>query len=268
MALVHATAMLDGEIDLADDVVIGPNCVISGKVRLGAGCRLIGNIYLTGPLTMGERNIVYPFACLGFAPQHARFDPSTDGQGTLIGSDNIFREHTTVHRAFKDDAPTTIGSHNTFMVNAHVAHDCKIANNVTMVNNTAIGGHVQIDDRATIGGGCVVHQFCHLGEGAMLGGGLIARNSVLPWFMLTDTDTCAAINLIGLRRNGFTTEEIGTVRWVFGTLMREGLPWSTAVERLRTRKDEPIVKKYLDFIDQSDRAITHGGARPAKAVQA
>ena len=121
MPSIHPTAVLEGDVSLADDVAVGPNCVLIGPITIGAGSRLVGNVWLHGPLRMGEGNVVYPFACLGFAPQHAKFDPATAGPGVLIGDGNTIREHVTIHRAFTDEAPTTLGDRNFLMASSHAA---------------------------------------------------------------------------------------------------------------------------------------------------
>lgn len=261
MATVHPTAVLDGEVTLADDVVVGPQCVLTGPITIAAGTRVIGSAYLNGPLTVGEGNVIYPFACLGFAPQHAKYDPQKPGLGTTIGDGNTFREHVTIHRAFTEDGPTRIGNKNYFMVNSHVGHDSIIADNCTFVNDVKLAGHVTVDSRVLMAGDAGVHQFCRVGEGAMLAAQTYTTLDILPWFMLTGTNMCGSVNLIGLRRNGYTSDQIGDVRWVHRVLCRSGLPVSTAVERLREKSDSQIVAGYVKFIEQSKRGICTGRAR-------
>lgn len=265
-AQVHSTAILEGDVQLADDVAIGPGCVLTGPITIGAGTRLIGHVYGTGPLTMGPRNVVYPFTCLGFAPQHARFDPATPGRGLVIGEGNTFREHVTIHRAFTDEGPTRIGDRNYFMATSHAGHDVQIGSDCTFVNGALIGGHVTIEDRVLMGGAAAVHQFCRIGRGAMIGATHATSASVLPWFTLTGSNICGAVNLIGLRRNGFTAEQIEEVRWVFRTVYREGLSLQNAVERLKQRAESSVVAEYLRFIEASDRPICKGEGRSVRGT--
>jgi len=265
MPEVHSTSIIDERATLADDVRIGPNCVIMGEVTLGPGTILIGNVYLHGPLTIGQNNVIYPFACLGFAPQHADFDPHTPGLGAVIGDRNTFREHSTVHRAFTDEGPTRIGNDNVFMANSHTGHDCQIGNNCTFASS-GLGGHCVVEDRVTVGGGTGVHQFVHLGEGAMLSGALGTSLDVPPWFMLTGISVCGSINIVGLRRSGMPRENIDRIRWVYRTLYRQGLSMTNAVKRLREQADCPIVQQYVDFIEGSQRGICHGVDRPARRI--
>jgi UDP-N-acetylglucosamine acyltransferase len=266
MAEIHPTADLQGDVELAADVVIGPHCVLIGPLRLGPGCRLTGHVYLHGPLIMGSENLVYPFTCLGFAPQHARFDPATPGRGLLIGDGNTFREHVTVHRAFTDERPTLIGDRNLFMVGSHVGHDCHVGNECTLVNSVALGGHVVMADRAIVGGGTVVHQFVRIGRGAMLSGGLGATMDVPPFFMLTGINVCGSLNLVGMRRAGMPRADIDEVRWVYRTLYREGLALRSAIDVLRTRADRPLIREYVEFLDSSTRGICSAHSKAIRSA--
>jgi UDP-N-acetylglucosamine acyltransferase len=259
MPEIHPTSHLSGDIDLADDVRVGPGCVLDAPsgtaIRIGAGTRLIGSVYLQGPLTMGERNTIYPFVCLGFAPQDFKWDPANPGAGLVIGDDNTFREHATVHRATSDERPTRIGNANFFMAGSHAGHDSTVGNNCIFANNAAIGGHVRVDDRANIGGATMIHQYARVGRGAMLSGGVGATMDIPPFFMLTGINVVGSMNLIGMRRSGMSRDDIDHVRWVYRTLYRQGLSIRSALERLRDRADRPIVAEYIDFIESSHRGI-------------
>ena len=255
MPEIHSTTIIEGEVQLAEDVVIGPHCVLTGPITIGAGTRLIGNVYLQGPLTMGDGNTIYPFTCLGFAPQHAKYDPNEPGQGLVIGDGNTFREHVTIHRAFTREGPTRLGDRNYFMATTHAGHDCVIGDDCTFVNGSALAGHCIAGDRVIIGGGTVVHQFCRLGRGAMLSGAMGLNMDIPPWFMLTGDNICGSVNLVGLRRSGMSREQIDEVRWVYRTLYRAGLSIKQALEVIRERADSPIVGEYVRFIESSDRGI-------------
>jgi UDP-N-acetylglucosamine acyltransferase len=266
MAETHSTAIIKGEVDLADDVLIGPHCVLTGPLTIGAGTRLVGNVYLHGPLTIGRGNTIYPFACLGFAPQHAKYDPDEPGHGLVIGDHNRFREHVTIHRAFTEEGPTRIGDRNYFMAGSHAGHDCLIGNDCTLVNGAALGGHCMVEDRVIVGGGTVVHQFCRLGRGAMLSGAMGLGLDLPPWFMLTGHNICGSINLVGLRRSSASREEINDVRWVYRTLYREGLSMKKALEVIRIRADSPMVAEYVRFIEASDRGICPARGKAARGT--
>jgi UDP-N-acetylglucosamine acyltransferase len=258
MADVHPTAIILGDADLAGDASVGPGCVIDGTlgaVTVGPGTRLLGHAYLYGPMTIGRDNTVYPFACLGFAPQSLGYDPAQPGQGLAIGDHNIFREGTTLHRAMTDEGPTTIGHHNYFMCNTHAGHDVRIADHCILANGVLLGGHVFVDERVTIGGNTTIHQFCRIGRGAMLSGSIAATYDLAPFFMLTGINVVGSLNVIGMRRLGLPREQIEDIRWVYKTLYRRGLPVSTALEAMRERADRPIVAEYIAFIEATRRGL-------------
>lgn len=266
MTQVHPSAILDGEITLADDASIGPGCVLTGPITIDSATKLIGNVYLQGPLTIGPNNVIYPFTCLGFAPQHIKFDLATPGRGLAIGASNTFREHVTVHRAFTDEGPTSIGDRNYFMANSHVGHDSHIGNDCTLVNAALVGGHVTIEDKVLMGGGSGVHQFCRVGTGAMFAGITATTNDVLPWFMHTANNICGALNLVGLRRNGFTREQIDEVRWVYRTVCRSGLTQPKILEQLQQRADSPVIADYVRFLELSKRPICTARGKAARGT--
>ena len=268
MPRVHPTASLDGEVELADDVEIGPHCVLTGPITIGAGCRLIGNVWLQGPLTLGERNLLYPFSCLGFAPQDVKWDPAQPGAGLVIGSGNVFREGVTIHRATSDQTPTRVGNQNYWMAYSHAGHDSLIGNDCIFANGTLLAGFVRVEDRVITGGTTCVHQFCRVGRGAMLSGTMGLTRDLPPWFMLTGTNTAGSINMIGLRRSGASQEAIEDVRWVYKTLYRCGISIAAAIEVIRERAGRPIVDEYLEFFASSKRGICPAKSDPARGTLA
>ncbi len=261
MAKVHPSAVVEGHVELAGDVSVGPWCILDGTlgpVSVGPGTTLIAHVYLQGPLTLGAVNALYPGVCLGFAPQSLSYDPAQPGLGLVIGDRNTFREGVTVHRAMTDHGPTTIGNRTYFMGNTHAGHDARIADDVVIANGTVLGGHVQVDDRVTIGGNASIHQFVHIGRGAMISGAMGITGNLPPFFMLTGTNLVGAVNLVGMRRMGMSKDEIEDARWVFRTLYRRGLPLPDVLRTLRERADRPLVAEYIAFIESSKRPICHG----------
>jgi UDP-N-acetylglucosamine acyltransferase len=252
---VHPTAVLEGDISLADDVTIGPGCTLTGPITIGPGTTLIGHNYLTGPLTLGARNALYPFACLGFAPQDLKWDPQRPGAGLVVGDGNTFREHTTIHRATNDNTPTRIGSDNYFMVSSHIGHDSIVGNKCILANGTLVAGFVEIGSNVIFGGSSGVHQFCRIGRNSFVGGLCAAGKDVPPFFMLTGKSVCESLNLIGMRRSGMPSADIDDVKWVFRTLYRRGLSVPRALEEMEERGDHPIVRELIDFISATKRGI-------------
>jgi UDP-N-acetylglucosamine acyltransferase len=265
---IHPTATIEGDVELADDVLLGPRCTITGPVKIGAGTRAIGDVWIHGPTTIGEGNIIYPYTTIGFAPQARNYDVSESGPGVLIGNRNTLREHVTVNRAMTDTRPTTIGDDNYIMAQCHAGHDVVIGNNTTLANSVHLGGHAVIEDLATLGGASNVHQFVRIGHGAMLSGAVGTTRDVLPWFTVTATNVAASLNLVGMRRQGLTSDEIDSVRWVFKTINRRGLSLPAAIEEVRIRHnggEQPVLGRLLDFLESAERPICTAFNRAARS---
>ena len=265
---IHPTAVLTGDIQLAEGVSIGPGCVLTAlpgsSIKIGNGTMLMGSVYLQGPLTLGERNSIYPFVTLGFPPQDLKWDPNVAGAGLVIGDGNTFRESVTIHRATSHETPTIVGDNNYWMVNSHAGHDCRIGNNCIFANGALLAGFVQIDNKVIIGGNGTVHQFCRVGRGAMLSGSMGVSLDMPPFFMLTGNNIAGSINLVGLRRSGMPADDIDTVKWVYRTLYRTGVSPKKALDTLRERADQAIVREYIEFVESSKRGICTARAKAVR----
>ncbi|MFO0826626.1 MAG: acyl-ACP--UDP-N-acetylglucosamine O-acyltransferase [Phycisphaerales bacterium] len=267
MAHIHPTAVISGDVQLADDVVVGPYCVLAGRVRVGPSCTLVSHVHLHGPLWMGKANICYPGVCLGFAPQDLKFDSSKDGAGLVIGDGNTFREHCTIHRATKEDRPTTVGNRNYWMANSHAGHDVQVGSDCILANGTLLAGHVQVGDRVVFGGACVVHQFVRIGRGCMISGLVGTGGDLCPFFTLTGINVAGSLNLVGMRRAGMSRDDIDAARWCYRIICRSGLMPKQAIERLRERENLPMVREYIDFLSSAKRYVaTRRGRRVGGTV--
>ena len=256
MPTIHPTAILEGEIELADDAEIGPYCVLSGPVSLGAGVRLIAHVNLQGPIRIGSGTIVYPNASLGFEPQDYKFLPGSPTAGVEIGSDCLIREHVTVHAATSLEKPTSIGNHVFMMVNSHAGHDAAVHDDVILVNNVALAGHSQVHPKAIMSGGVLVHQFARIGKMAMVSGGALATVDVLPYCMAVGRGSVVGLNLVGLRRSGMSHDEINTLRRVYSQVLRHNPPRDELIEMLAEHaQDSPAVQDMHDFVLGSKRTI-------------
>ncbi|MBC7833710.1 MAG: acyl-ACP--UDP-N-acetylglucosamine O-acyltransferase [Phycisphaerales bacterium] len=265
MPVIHPTASVSPQTELAQDAEIGPYCVLTGRVTLGAGVRLIGNNYINGPVTIGAGTVVYPFACLGFEPQDFKFKPGQVSAGVLIGEDCIIREHVTVHGASNDHTPTRLGDRVFMMVSTHVAHDCEIGNRVTMVNGAGIAGHCRISDDVTMGGNAVIHQLCRVGRLVMMSGDCAISLDVPPFCVVSERNRIGSINLVGLRRSGMPREHITRVRTAFRDVLRRPMPRDEVVRLLRERgEDCPPILEMAEFIAASQRGITPGLGKPPR----
>jgi UDP-N-acetylglucosamine acyltransferase len=262
MPQVHPTSVVSRETELADDVVIGPYCMLTGRVRLGAGVRLMGNNYVNGPVTIGARTVVYPFACLGFEPQDVKFKPGMRTAGVEIGADGLIREHVTIHAATSETVPTRLGDRAFMMVNTHLAHDCQVGDGVTMVNGSGAAGHSVIGNNVTLGGNAVIHQFCRIGRLVMMSGDCAVSLDVPPFCMVNERNRIGGLNQVGLRRSGMPREHITELRRAFRDVLRVPLPRKEAVAILRERGATcPPVMELAEFIAASKRGITPGLGR-------
>lgn len=266
MAIVHPTSHLGPDVTLEDGVEIGPFCSIEGPVHLARGVRLIGNVYLRGPLTIGQGTIIYPFACIGFPAQDVKFKPGDPTSGVRIGEHCTLREHTSIHAA-THETPTTIGDRVFMMVNAHIGHDVLVGSDVIMVNNSSIGGHAVVADRVTISGHSAVHQFVRVGRFAFLSGCLGISCDVPPFCMVYETNRMAGINRIGMKRAGFAPDEITRVRRAFRDVFRRTLDRPTMLAHLDEQAlESPAVGEIAQFVRSAKRPICGGPGKPARAV--
>lgn len=255
MPKVHRSSTVDSQAQLADDVDIGPNCVVQGAVRIGAGTRLIGNVWLIGPLSIGNNNLIYPNACIGFEPQHLKYVPGT-GAGIVIGDRNILREGVTIHRAYHEEHPTTLGNNNLLMCNSHMGHDAIVGDNCTLANGSLLGGHVTVLDNVTLGGNCGVHQFCRIGRLAMVSGVIAVTQDVPPFCIAYDTRIVGSLNIVGLRRAGYR-EHIPNLKRAFEILYQSRHTLPNAAKRIEKElSGDPLCLEFAEFVQTSKRGIT------------
>jgi len=256
---IHPTAIIDKAAHIGEGSTVGPFCVITGKVTIGKNANLIASAHVNGPTTIGDNFTMYPGAAVGFAPQDYKFKPGMDTAGVVIGDDCIVREGATVHAASKMEAPTTLGNRVFMMANSHVGHDGSVGNNVILVNGCLLAGHTRIDDNATLSGNTAVHQFCRVGRFAFVGGGFICTKDVPPFCVVGGRNEIHGINLVGLRRNGFSRDHITLVRRAFWDVLRLNIPRPEMIARLKELgKDCPPVMELADFVAASKRGICYG----------
>jgi UDP-N-acetylglucosamine acyltransferase len=259
--LIADTACVDPRAELADDVEIGPYCIVGPDVKIGRGTRLIGHVCLLGHTTLGQFNTISPFTVIGGDPQ----DASYKGSATRveIGDHNIIREGVTIHRASeKEDGVTRVGSHNFLMATTHVAHDCKLGDRITMANGSMLGGHVHVESHAGISGGVAVHHFVTIGGYCYVGGQSRIIHDV-PRYMLVDGNPSKVrcINVVGLKRNGITAEGIDALHEAHRLIYRAKMNVRHAAEILQSHGHlTPEVRNLLDFIQRQQEG-KHGRAR-------
>ncbi|MBE7565613.1 acyl-ACP--UDP-N-acetylglucosamine O-acyltransferase [Acidithiobacillus thiooxidans] len=254
---IHPTAIVDSGAIVGADCKIGPYAVIGAHVELGAHCQIGAHAVLEGPTRIGSHNHIFQFASVGTAPQ----DLGYQGEPTAleIGSHNTLREFVTVNRGtVKGGGVTRIGSHNLLMAYCHVAHDCRIGDQVVMANAATLAGHVCIEDHAILGGLSAVHQFARIGSHAILGGGTMAPLDIPPYMMAAGNHASLhGINVRGLARRGISRETILQIKRAYRILFRSGQRLDDAMEEVRQRGlDAPEIAHLLDFIQNSKRGIT------------
>jgi UDP-N-acetylglucosamine acyltransferase len=235
MSQIHPTAIIASGARLAEDVAIGPYCVIGEHVVLAAGVSLKSHVVIDGRTTIGERTRIFPFASIGFETQDLKYkgEPSS----LEIGHDNTIREHVTINPGTEGGGMVTrVGNHCLLMVGAHVAHDCQIGDHVILVNNGTLGGHVVMEDYAILGGLSAVHQFCRVGRHAMIGGMSGVERDVIPYGLaMGDRARLTGINIIGMQRRGFSRDDIQSLRNAYNCLFADEGTLSERVDEVARR---------------------------------
>lgn len=257
---VHPTAIVDPGARIAESAEIGPYCVISAEVEIGAATRLMAHVYVEGPTWIGEDNIFFPFSSIGVASQDLKY--KGERAETRIGSRNRIREFVTIHRGTQGGGLVTrIGDDNLIMAYAHVAHDVEIGNHVILVNGVTLGGHVVIGDWVEVSAFTGIHQFCRVGRHAIIGGYSVVVQDVMP-FSNTVSERPIRVfgaNKIGLERRGFARETIEALQTAIRLLTRAQLNTSQAVERIRAEVPACAeVEELLEFIQSSQRGVIKG----------
>jgi UDP-N-acetylglucosamine acyltransferase len=254
--VIDPHAIVSPQAELAADVDVGPFSVIGPGVRIGAGTIVGPHAVITGLTTIGVHNHIYQFASLGDAPQDKKYD----GEPTRleIGDRNVFRESCTMNRGTSHDKGVTrIGNDNLFMAYSHVAHDCVVGSSTVFANCASLAGHVEIGDWVVLGGLSAVHQHCKVGAHAFLAGGAIVTRDVPPYVMVAGNPSSPhMVNSEGLKRRGFTEEQVRSVREAYRIVYRSDLKLSEALERLEpVAREEPALRLFVDFIRSSTRSI-------------
>jgi len=203
--MIHSTAIVHPHAKLDSSVQVGPYAVIDAEVELGADCIVGPHVYITGVTKAGVGNHFHASCVIGDAPQDLKY--KGDPTRLVIGDHNVFREHVTVNRATNPEGTTVVGSHNFIMASAHIAHNCVVGNHVIVANSAMFGGHSVVQDRALISGGCMVHQFCRVGTMAVMQGGSAVSMDVAPFTVMRGVNRICGLNVVGLRRNGFSAEQ-------------------------------------------------------------
>lgn len=253
---VHSTAVIGEDVELGQDVTVGPHSVFEGTVRVGEGTTIAPKVYVRGPAEIGPNNRLETGCVIGTIPQDRSYDENVDS-GVEIGSSNTLREYVTVNRATESGGTTRIGNETMIMAYSHIAHDCHVGDQVDMANGVFLSGHVTIDDRVFVSGSTGVHQFVRIGSYAMVGGLSRVVKDVVPYSMVSGNPLeVYGLNSVGLRRHGVSPEERTVLKQAFKILFRDNNNTSQALEKLHSQfPDENTVKPLIEFIENSERGI-------------
>ncbi len=259
--MIHPSAVIHPQATLGSRVQVGPHAVIDAGVTLGADCVVGPNVYLTGRTIIGARNKFHAGCVIGGPPQDLKY--KDEPTRLRIGDDNTFREHVTVSCSSTMEGETVLGSHILIMTGGHVGHDCTVADHVIMANSSALGGHVTVQERAILSACVVVHQFQRVGMLSMTQGGSALTQDLPPFTMARHgANLMCGLNIVGLRRAGFTAEERLELKKAYHLLFRSGTNLRQAVEEAREKFAGEWTRLLLDFVAASKRGICrHAGAK-------
>ena len=258
MITKHHTSIISEKAEIGSNVTIGPYCIINENVKIGNNVNLKAHIYIDGDTTIGDNCNFFPYCSIGTSPQDLKYK----GEKSIlkIGNNNIFREYVTVNPGTEGGGlETIIGNNCLFMINAHVAHDCKIGNNVIMVNNASIAGHVVLEDYAIMGALSGAHQFCRIGKHSMIGGLSGVDSDVIPYgTVIGNRAYLSGLNIIGLKRRGFSKEIIQDLRKAYGLLFssQEGTFSDRVKEVSEEFTDNEPIQEIVQFLkSEKSRSI-------------
>jgi len=254
--MIHPTAIVASSARIHESAEIGPYTVIGEEVEIGEGTRIGPHVVINGPTVIGRENRIFQFASIGDEPQDKKYR----GEPTrlVIGDNNVIRENVTIHRGtVQGRSETTIGNDNLIMAYVHVGHDSVIGDNVVLVNNAALAGHVRVGDWAVLSGYTLVHQFCKIGAHSFSGMGTAIGKDV-PAFVTVSGAPAEAktINMEGMRRRGFSAEAINDLRRAYKVIYKQGLTLDIALQRLESMmSDSPEVRLLIESLHASERGI-------------
>jgi len=254
---IHPTAIVDPSARIADSAYIGPYTIVGPDVEIGARTEIKAHVFLDGSIEIGEDNVFFPYSTVGVAPQDLKYHG--ERSRTRIGNRNRIREVAAIHRGTEGGGMlTSIGDDNLLMAYVHVAHDCAVGNHTVIGHAATLGGHVSVFDWAIVSAGSAVHQFCRVGQHAIVGGFSVITQDVLPYSTTLSTREVKVFgeNKIGLERRGFSAETIAMLHKALRLLTRGELNTSQAIERIKAElADSPEVNRLLEFIAQAERGF-------------
>lgn len=252
---IHPTAIVPSSAKIGSGVHIGPYSILEEDVEIGDGTFIDHHVTIRNGSRLGKGNRIYPYATIGGDPQDLTFDRSLVTL-TVLGDDNVVREGCNIHRATKTDHPTQIGNRNYFMGNTHLAHDCVVGDRNVLTQGCVVGGHSFVGNNAFISGLVAVHQFCRVGDFAIVGGCSKITRDVIPYTMADGQPALiTGLNKVGLKRAGFTEEQTRAIKNAYKVLFFQSKNVAEGIEALRELSPSAEIQNILSFIEGSKRGI-------------
>jgi len=255
--MIHPTAIVHPTAEIAETAEIGPYCIIDENVVIGEGTKVGPHVVIRKNTVVGRHSQIFQFASIGEMPQDLKY--SGEETKVIIGDDNVIREYVTIHRAsVHGDGKTEVGDHNFLMAYCHVAHDCKIRHHVIMANGATLGGHIEIEEHAILGGLSAAHQFVRIGAHCIVSGLTGIPQDIPPYTMAAgERARLYGLNVTGLKRYHFSEETVRSLKKAYRLLFRSKLPLTQAVQSVLDDEiaSVPEVARLVDFIEHSERGI-------------
>jgi UDP-N-acetylglucosamine acyltransferase len=256
---IHPTAIVDAGAEIGAEVEIGPFSIIGAGAIIGESCVIQSHVVIEGAVKMGVGNFVGHGTVIGSAPQDLGFKHEIKS-GIEIGQGNVLREYCTIHRGVMEGSTTILGDGNFLMVGTHLGHDCRLGNGVVIANSSMLGGHVRIDDRAFIGGGSRFHQYIRIGR-LVMAEGRFTQN--LPPFLIAAKNHVFGVNIVGLRRAGFSPAQRDEIKQAFKLLYKSGLNTKQALEKAAESEFGEVGREFFEFVAEAGkRGIVSYKANP------
>lgn len=254
MPKIHPSAIVSDDAQLADDVTIGPFAIIDAGVILGAGCQIGARAWITGRAQLGEGNKIGCGAIIGDNPQDLSFDTATPSQ-VIVGDNNRIGDYTTIHRSTAENGSTTIGDDNFIMIGVHIGHNSQLGHGNILANNVLIGGHIKISNNAFLGAGSAFHQFIHIGDYGLAQGNASISQDIPPFCLVHGQNQLLGLNVIGLRRGGFSSAERSNIKRAYNLLFRSG---GSLPEALAAAETQEWTKSALILLDAARSPSSKG----------
>lgn len=250
--MIHSTAIIDSQAELAEDVEVGPSVIIEAGAKIGPRSRILAHAIIKGCVRIGADNEIGYGSVIGADPQDLSFKKEMPSE-VIIGNGNTIREYVTIHRGALAESQTVVGDDNYLMVGVHLGHNVHLRNKIVITNNCLLAGYVQVQDRAVLGGGSVFHQFINIGTLAMVRGGSRISKNIPPYLMAYESNLVSGLNVVGLRRAGLSAETRLEIKKAFRLIYRMGLNVSEALQVASEQTWSAEAMAFFDFIKQSKK---------------